>query len=340
MSPRSASHQQASEPYGQARDRHDDDRYAHRAAHRHIPHDEPPGRPAPDDIPPASPDALPSRRTTRSFMPDDRCGSAGRILDLRRHAGDHGGLVGGVRDLFRLPRRRAHAPDRAQAEMQFALRGPYRGDARASRPRDQPPAARSGPVRASARPALQAAGRVEARASSLGAWPIRRHGAIKPNARSPGAGDSPAAPPKPSPISDKAVFTAPPDREARFELRGAAPSASRRKGPRPAAAWRRARGPAGFARPVERARHGRSTRSRKATTPRSSACAACWPSWASAEPRNRRARPVRALPARVPPPTRSSGKSTASAWRGASRQAHPHHEARCRSASRSRARSI
>src|SRR3979490_437358 len=70
---------------------------------------------------------------------------------------------------------------------------------------------------------------LEARASSLRALadPAATR-AIKPNARSPGAGDSPAALPKPSPISDKAVFTAPPDREARFELRGAAPSASRR----------------------------------------------------------------------------------------------------------------
>src|SRR5712672_3621522 len=51
MSPRSASHQQASEPYGQARDRH-----AHRAAHRHIPHDEPPrADPAPRRHPATQP---------------------------------------------------------------------------------------------------------------------------------------------------------------------------------------------------------------------------------------------------------------------------------------------
>ncbi|HEY4820579.1 MAG TPA: M23 family peptidase, partial [Xanthobacteraceae bacterium] len=72
---------------------------------------------------------------------------------------------------------------------------------------------------------------LEARASSLGALADPAvTGAIKPNARSPGASDSPAALPKPSPISDKAVFTAPPDREARFELRGGASSASRRTG--------------------------------------------------------------------------------------------------------------
>src|SRR4030081_2570278 len=70
---------------------------------------------------------------------------------------------------------------------------------------------------------------LQARASALGALADRAvTGAVKPTAR--GAGDSPAALPKPSPISDKAVFTAPPDREARFELRGAAPSASRRTG--------------------------------------------------------------------------------------------------------------
>ena len=56
MSPRSASHQRASEPYGQAHDRHDDDRHAHRAAHRHTPHDEPPGAdPAPRRHPAGQP---------------------------------------------------------------------------------------------------------------------------------------------------------------------------------------------------------------------------------------------------------------------------------------------
>jgi murein DD-endopeptidase MepM/ murein hydrolase activator NlpD len=55
---------------------------------------------------------------------------------------------------------------------------------------------------------------LEARASSLGvlADPAVT-GAIKPNAR--GAGDAPAAQPKPSPIGDKA----PPEREMRFESR-------------------------------------------------------------------------------------------------------------------------
>jgi murein DD-endopeptidase MepM/ murein hydrolase activator NlpD len=71
---------------------------------------------------------------------------------------------------------------------------------------------------------------LESRASSLSALadPFVT-GAVKPNARGPSAGETPAAMPKPSPISDKAIVTAPPDREARFESRGAA-SASRRTG--------------------------------------------------------------------------------------------------------------
>ena len=56
MSPRSASHQRASKPYGQAHDRHDDDRHAHGDAHRHAPHDEPPrADPAPRRHPAGQP---------------------------------------------------------------------------------------------------------------------------------------------------------------------------------------------------------------------------------------------------------------------------------------------
>lgn len=44
-------------------------------------------------------------------------------------------------------------------------------------------------------------------------------GSIKPTGRGTPAVERPAAPPKPSPISDKVIFTAPPDREARLESR-------------------------------------------------------------------------------------------------------------------------
>ena len=45
-------------------------------------------------------------------------------------------------------------------------------------------------------------------------------GSIKASPRATPVGEAPAGLPKPSPISDKVIFTAPPDREARLELRG------------------------------------------------------------------------------------------------------------------------
>jgi murein DD-endopeptidase MepM/ murein hydrolase activator NlpD len=67
---------------------------------------------------------------------------------------------------------------------------------------------------------------LESRASSLGALTDPSiTGSIKPNARGSTVSEPPAAPLKPSPISDKVIFTAPPDREARLESRVAPASA-------------------------------------------------------------------------------------------------------------------
>jgi len=155
-------------------------------------------------------------------------------------------------------------------------------------------------------------------------WPIRRHPAHQAERAQPGRRRFAGRPAQTIPISDKAVFT------ARRIAKPASNCAVRRprraavRGPRPAAAWR-ARSRACRIRSTgsRRARHGRSTRSRKATTPRSSACAACWPSWGlgrtSEPPSGGRSCPTGSRP----PPTRSSGKSTASAWRGAQADSSP-----------------
>ena len=59
---------------------------------------------------------------------------------------------------------------------------------------------------------------LEARANALGALPDTQvTGSIKPQSRGNDTGFT--APPKPSPISDTIIFTAPPDREARLESR-------------------------------------------------------------------------------------------------------------------------
>jgi murein DD-endopeptidase MepM/ murein hydrolase activator NlpD len=60
---------------------------------------------------------------------------------------------------------------------------------------------------------------LESRATALGSIPDVT-GSIRPPSRAAGPSDPPAsATPKPSPISDTAVFVAPPDREARLESR-------------------------------------------------------------------------------------------------------------------------
>ncbi|MGC2780053.1 MAG: M23 family metallopeptidase [Bradyrhizobium sp.] len=61
---------------------------------------------------------------------------------------------------------------------------------------------------------------LEGRATALGSMPDVT-GSIRLPARAPAATEAPATPatPKPSPISDTVIFTAPPDREARLESR-------------------------------------------------------------------------------------------------------------------------
>ena len=60
---------------------------------------------------------------------------------------------------------------------------------------------------------------LESRATALGAIPDASvTGSVRPTGRGASV-DSPAATPKPSPISDTVIFVAPPDREARLESR-------------------------------------------------------------------------------------------------------------------------
>jgi len=69
---------------------------------------------------------------------------------------------------------------------------------------------------------------LESRAATLGAFADPSiTGSVRPAARGMSFEPPPAAPLKPSPISDKVMFTAPPDREARLESRVPASAASR-----------------------------------------------------------------------------------------------------------------
>ena len=64
---------------------------------------------------------------------------------------------------------------------------------------------------------------LESRAGAIGAIADPSvTGSVKSSPRATPAADNPTAVPKPSPISDKVFFTAPPDREARLESRGQA----------------------------------------------------------------------------------------------------------------------
>ncbi|HEY2135340.1 MAG TPA: M23 family metallopeptidase, partial [Xanthobacteraceae bacterium] len=66
---------------------------------------------------------------------------------------------------------------------------------------------------------------LESRASSLGALADPSiTGSIKSGPRGANVGETPPAPLKPSPISDRVIFTAPPDREARLESRTPPPT--------------------------------------------------------------------------------------------------------------------
>ena len=204
----------------------------------------------------------------------------GRVLDRGRHAGDHGRLVARHRHLFRLPRRRADAPDR-----------PAGGDADSPTRTASPNCAR----RSTASPA----GNCSTRSSSSRSSSALLHGRRRWSSRTAALGGevltgsiNRRAPrrrrraarqaAKPSPISDTVIFTAPPDREARLESREAparpasSPRAATDAGLEGMLARVRARSTTSSS-----GRPRRSPTSRSASTPRRAACAACSPISAS-----------------------------------------------------------
>ena len=143
-------------------------------------------------------------------------------------AGGHGRLVVRHRHLFRLPRRRAHAPDRPPGRDAIRLRGPHRRIARAGRPHHQPAAARPGAVRAEARAPCCNARRRWRAAPARSAASVTDRLDQPARTRPPPTRRRQAA--RPSPISDTVIFVAPPDREARLAIARSA-GARRRASP-------------------------------------------------------------------------------------------------------------
>ncbi len=228
MSQRPASHQRASQPYGHAHDGHDDDRHAAHGAHRH------------------AADTNEERQgAQRAAHRDHSAGKSHRRVAQKDYTFVHAGRQVRIRPvafwtcvgtlvlmagwsavtatyfafhddvLARLIAR--------QAAMQFAYEDRI-AEMRAQVDRvtsrqllDQDQFERR------LDQLLKRQAMLESRASSLGALADPSiTGSIRPNARSPG--ETPATPLKPSPISDKVIFTAPPDREARLELRSPPPT--------------------------------------------------------------------------------------------------------------------
>ena len=213
------------------------------------------------------------------------------LLDRGRQPGDHGRLVACDRNLFRLPRRRAVAADRAAEGAAVRLRGPHRRASRPGRPHHQPAIAEPGAVRAEARadhaPASDAgiarfdacrrarSGRRPARSrAARRRWPSRRPATSEglPDQRH---GDlHRAARPRSAAGVARTAGGGAAHRRARPNRRR---SASR-------ARWRGCR-PRSIA--SRRGRPRRSTRSKSASIPRPSAFAACWPISAWMERRHR-----------------------------------------------------
>ena len=199
----------------------------------------------------------PPKRRTRSGPPRRRLHArprrasvparAGHLLDRGRQPRDHGRLVARHRHLFRLPRRRADAADRAAEGEQFAYE-------------DRIAELRAQVDRITSRQLLdqeqfeqkldqimRRQATLESRASTLARR--ARSGADRLDQEPPDA-DGRAAPAgalKASPISDTVIFTTPPDREARLESRelparrGASPQRSQGRRSASRARWRACR---------------------------------------------------------------------------------------------------
>ena len=117
---------------------------------------------------------------------------AGGVLDRDRHRDRARHMVGGDRDLFRVPRRRPHPADRTPGGDAIRLRRPHRRTARQGRSHHQPSVARPGTVRPETRPGHASADRAG----------IARHGAgrhsglqVTGSIRPPSRGAAPTEPP-------------------------------------------------------------------------------------------------------------------------------------------------
>ena len=128
----------------------------------------------------------------------------GRVLDRGRHAGDHGGLVDRHRHLFRVPRGRAHAPDRpAGRDADSPTKTASPNCARRS---TASPAGNCSTRSSSSRSSsalLQRQATLEQRTSALGGEVTDR---LDPAAARRAAADAPPGKPQPSPISDTVIF--------------------------------------------------------------------------------------------------------------------------------------
>ena len=224
-----------------------------------------------------------------------RCGSGGglhagpcrapaaartdRLLGGGRHAGDHGGLDHHHRHLFRVPRGRAHAADRTPGRDAVRLRGPHRRAARR---------------RSIASPAASCSTRSSSSRSSIRscAGRPRSEAALRPRstAARPSATGSIKQPARAASLPRQALADQRQGRRSSCRSTANAPIDPRTSIHRQAA-WRhgrRARPPAGVARPGRAApERRRSIRSRRATTPRRGASAACSPISASTPARSR-----------------------------------------------------
>ena len=275
---------------------------SHPAHHAQRPAAQPaPGSPGPSQGAPA---VQPENRLHAGAFRPSGAGRAGHVLDRGGQPRDHGRLVARDRHLFRLPRRRADAADRAPEGAAVRLRGPHRRIAGAGRPHHQPAIAQPGAVRAEAR---------ADHAAPVGPGEPRDHAVL--GARSDA--DRLDRPKPPRPARRTAIRR--PGQSLADQRHGDLHRAARSRGasgiartaagraqapcrgfvqdPRPAsrACWRGCRLRSTASR---RGRPPRSTRWKSATTPRPSASAACWPisAWTARSSERRHRRPRSAAP--------------------------------------------